>query len=84
MRGIVPNAVLDNHRKVGFNAPIRAYLDTRDPAVREKLLGDSPIFDVVRRDRIAMLLDKPEISESESKFLFSFVSSQIFLEEFGR
>ncbi|GIX47107.1 MAG: asparagine synthetase B [Candidatus Tectimicrobiota bacterium] len=81
VRGIVPQPVLDNPRKVGFNAPIHALLDVRDPAVRAALLDDSPIFEHVRRDRIAALLDKPYLPNSESKFLFSFLASKLFLEE---
>ena len=50
VRGLVPDAVIDNPRKVGFNAPLLDYLDTRSNAVRQELLSDSPIFDIVRRD----------------------------------
>ena len=35
MRGIVPDRILDNRRKVGFNAPILDLLDIDDPEVRE-------------------------------------------------
>ena len=34
VRGLVPDAVIDNPRKVGFNAPLLDYLDTRSNAVR--------------------------------------------------
>ena len=80
-RGIAPDHVVDNRRKVGFNAPIFDFLDRHDPEVRE-LLRDSPIFDVVRRERIVDLLDEPDLSNSLSKFLFSFVTGKMFLEEF--
>jgi asparagine synthase (glutamine-hydrolysing) len=83
MRGIVPDGVLDNRRKVGFNAPINALLDTTDPEVRGAVLDDSPIFDIVRKDAVEELLDKDFLPNSESKFLFSFVNSKLFLEEFG-
>jgi len=83
MRGIVPVRILDNPRKVGFNAPIFAFLDVADPAVRAYLLDDSPIFDHVRREKVAELIDKPELPNSESKFLFSFVSAKMFLEQFA-
>ena len=83
MRGIAPDHVLDEPRKVGFNAPIEALLDLDDPSVRAELLADSPIFDVVRRERIAELLDERDLPNSRSKFLFSFVSSKLFLEEQG-
>lgn len=81
MRGIVPERVLDSPRKVGFNAPIESFLDRRDPAVRAELLSDSPIFDVVRRDRVAELLDVEDLPNSESKFLFSFIGTKFFLEQ---
>lgn len=82
MRGIVPERVLNSHRKVGFNAPIVSFLDVRDPEVRAYLLDDSPIFDYVRRDRIEALIEKPDLPNSESKFLFYFLCSKMFLEEF--
>jgi asparagine synthase (glutamine-hydrolysing) len=83
MRGIVPDRVLDNRRKVGFNAPILAFLDVGDPETREYLLGDGPIFDHVRRDAVAGLLDRDFLPNSESKFLFNFVNARMFLEELG-
>ncbi|MBT5263511.1 MAG: asparagine synthase (glutamine-hydrolyzing) [Rhodospirillaceae bacterium] len=82
-RGLAPDAVMDNPRKVGFNAPIFDYLDPKDPAVRSELLDDSPIFDVLRRDRIADMLERDELANSASKFLFNFVSTKLFLEEFA-
>ena len=83
MRGIVPADVLDSRRKVGFNAPILDLLDTADPAVRAEVLGDSPVFEHVRRDKIEALLDKRELPNSESKFLFSFLGAKLFLEEYA-
>lgn len=80
-RGLAPDALLDNPRKVGFNAPIRDYLDLADPDVRAELMADSPVFEVVRRDRIAALLDEAELRNSQSKFLFNFVNAKLFLEE---
>jgi asparagine synthase (glutamine-hydrolysing) len=83
MRGIAPNAVLDNRRKVGFNAPLLDLLDTSDPAVRAELLGDSPIWEIVDRRRVAALLERGELPNSRSKFLFSVLASKMFLEEAG-
>ncbi len=83
MSGIVPQRILDNPRKVGFNAPIFSFLDVGDPEVRAFLLDESPIFDHVRRDCIEALMAKPDLPNSQSKFLFSFLSSKMFLEEFA-
>jgi asparagine synthase (glutamine-hydrolysing) len=82
-RGIAPACVLDNPRKVGFNAPIFSFLDVRNPAVRAELLDDSPIFEHVRRDRIETLIDRASLPNSESKFLFYFLSAKLFVEQFA-
>ncbi|MBI5032989.1 MAG: asparagine synthase (glutamine-hydrolyzing) [Chloroflexi bacterium] len=82
-RGIAPDRIIDNHRKVGFNAPIFSFLDVHDENVKRDLLGDSPIFEHMRRDKIEDLIGKPTISESQSKFLFYFLNSKMFLEEFA-
>jgi asparagine synthase (glutamine-hydrolysing) len=83
VRGLVPDRVLDNRRKVGFNAPIYGFLDVKDPEVRGYLLDQSPIFEHVRRDKIEALIAKPDLPNSQSKFLFYFLNSKMFLEEFA-
>ena len=83
MRGIVPDLVLDNPRKVGFNAPILSFLDLKDPEVRSYVLDKSGIFEHVRREKIEALLAQPDLPNSQSKFLFYFLSSKMFLEEFA-
>lgn len=82
MRGIVPDAVLDNRRKVGFNAPIFDFLAINDPAVRAELLADSPVFEHLNRDAIITLIEKAHLPNSESKFLFNFINAKLFLEAF--
>jgi asparagine synthase (glutamine-hydrolysing) len=82
VRGFAPDCVLDQRRKVGFNAPVLSFLDTADPVVRAELLADSPVFDLVRRDKMEGLLGKRDLPNSESKFLFYFVNSKMFLEQF--
>ena len=83
VRGIAPDGIVDNRRKVGFNVPILDFLDVRDPQVRASLLDASPIFDYVERARIERLMDKGELPNSESKFLFYFLNCKLFLEQFG-
>ena len=83
VRGLVPQELLDNRRKVGFNAPIFDFLDIRDPAVRREVLADSPVFDVIQKEKIELLLDRADLPNSESKFLFYFLTAKLFLEEFS-
>ena len=79
--GIAPSLVLDNRRKVGFNAPINSFLNTADPDVRSYLLDGGPIFDHVKKEEIEKLLGLEFLPNSESKFLFSFLCSKMFLEQ---
>jgi asparagine synthase (glutamine-hydrolysing) len=81
MQGIAPERVMSNRRKVGFNAPIFSFLDVKDPEVRSYLLDRSPIFEHVKRAKIEALIAKPDLPNSESKFLFYFLNSKIFLEQ---
>ena len=80
LRGIAPSPILDNRRKVGFNAPIYSFLNTADREVRSYLLDEGPIFDHVKKGEIEKLIGLEFLSNSESKFLFSFLCSKMFLE----
>lgn len=82
VRGLAPDVILDSPRKVGFNVPIFDYLDVNDPKVRDEVLDDSPIFAHVKKEKIAELIERPELPNSQSKFLFYFLNAKIFLEEF--
>ncbi|NJO19456.1 MAG: asparagine synthase (glutamine-hydrolyzing) [Spirulinaceae cyanobacterium RM2_2_10] len=83
MRGIVPDRIIENRRKVGFNAPIFDFLDIGDSEVKQYLLDRSPIYDLIDRQKIEQLIAKPDLPNSESKFLFYFLNSKLFLEEFA-
>jgi len=78
--GHVPNSVRLDKRKRGFNAPINSLIDRSDSETRERLLEDSPVFDLVRRDAVKAFLDHDLDDNSFSKFMFSFISSKLFLE----
>jgi asparagine synthase (glutamine-hydrolysing) len=80
--GIAPEAVVNNPRKVGFNTPIGMFLDLRSPGTAAELLSDSPILSIVDRDRMHELMGADSLPNSRSKFLFNFVSTKLFLEEF--
>ena len=80
MRTIVPDLILDERRKVGFNAPIMDLLDIEDAKIKEYLLDDSPIYDLVKKEKIEELLKSKDIPNSISKFLFNFLNMKIFME----
>jgi len=82
MRGIVPDPILNNKKKVGFNAPIMDLLDLEQGEAKALLFEDSPIWDLFERGKIEALIDQSHLPNSDSKFLFSFLSAKVFLERF--
>ena len=83
MKGILPEHVRMNRKKVGFNAPIFSYLNVKDREVKQSLLDESPIFSLIDKRKIETLLSKESLPNSESKFLFNFLNAKIFLELFS-
>ena len=81
MAGILNDQVRLDRRKRGFNASIHSIIDVESSVGREALLGDSPIFDVVQRDKIELLLQQRPLPNSFSKFLFNFLNAKLFLEQ---
>lgn len=79
-RGLVDDSILDNPRKQGINAPVTSFVDFADARVRDRLLEEGPLFDIVDRERFAGLLDHEVTLNSESKFLFSLVAAKLFLD----
>ncbi len=83
LAGVLEDAVRLDRRKVGFNVAFRSIIDSRDAAVRDRLLADGPIFELVDRAGIERLLDEDPLPNSLSKFLFYFVNARLFLDRFA-
>ena len=83
MAGIVPDRILRERRKVGFNAAITSFVDFKDKDTRSAILDDSPIFDHVKKSSIEHIINQPSLPNSKSKFIFNFLNSKFFLEEFA-
>lgn len=83
VRGIVPDKIIDNRTKIGFNAPIFDLLDVNDPKIRDAVLAKSPIYNYVRREKIAEIMKKTYLENHESLFLFYFLCAKFFVEEFS-
>ena len=78
--GYVSETVLWDKRKKGFNAPIDSLINRKDPQTKDRLLCQSPIFDIVKKEKIERFLHQDMKDNSLSKNLFSFVSVKLFLE----
>jgi len=78
--GVLNDKVRLDRQKRGFNASIQSVVDFENKDVIEDLLSDGPIYNYVDREKISTLFNKNELSNSFSKFLFSFINAKIFLE----
>lgn len=83
-KGLVDNEILTNPRKQGINAPVTNFVDFGDVEVRDELLSDGPLYDIMRKSKVEELLSSEITLNSESKFLFSIVSAKLFLENQSR
>ena len=80
MRGILNEQVRTDRRKVGFNASINTLVDFSKKEVREYLLDDGPIYEVLRKDRMERMMSIRPMPNSVSKFMFNFINAKMFLE----
>jgi asparagine synthase (glutamine-hydrolysing) len=83
VKNLVPDKIRLNKRKIGFNAPIHEAFDLNNKKNMNFLLKDSPIFKMVNKSEIKKLLGKSKFSGVENNFIFSFISSKIFIENFS-
>jgi len=80
VKSIVPEQIINNPRKVGFNGPIEDLLDLKNSNIRECLLDSSEVFELINKNKVENLLKKEILLNSESKFIFNFLNIKIFLE----
>ena len=66
-------------KKVGFNASIHSLIDIKKNM--NWLLAESRIFDIINREKFEQILKSDFTRNDYSKFLFSFISSKIFIDQ---
>lgn len=81
LKGILADNIRLERRKKGFNASINSLLDFNSKEVKDYFLdSSSPIFDFVDLKKFEILLKDQKLPNHLSKFVFSVLSSKIFLE----
>ncbi len=83
VKNILNDKVRLDRRKKGFNASIHSLINFDDKTSQDYFLSDSPIFEIVKRNEIELILKKKSLKNSYNKFLFNFINSKIFIEEFS-
>jgi len=81
VKGIVNDRVRLDPWKRGFNASLASLMDFGDRQTVDWLLEDSPVFDIVDRDRLCKHVPTGPMPNSMSKFWFYFVNTKVFLEQ---
>ena len=84
VRPYSPAYIMDQRRKIGFNASVQDLVGNRE-LYRFIEGGPGDIYSIVKKEEIIKLVMKSEqkrLTGDENKFLFSFISAKIFLEEF--
>lgn len=80
VNGILNDKVRLYRQKKGFNASIGSIVNFSDLNEVEYLLSDNPVFEILKHDKIRKLLVKPHFENNESKFIFNFINTRMFLE----
>ncbi len=83
VKNILNDKVRLDRNKKGFNASIHSLINFDDETSYDYFLSDSPIFEIIKRDKIEFLLKKKSLKNSYNKFLFNFLNSKIFIEKFS-
>lgn len=78
---IVPESVVLEHKKTGFNATLTDVFDFEDSELKTEILSDGEIYSIVSKDAVASLLDNRTLQNSSSKFLFNVINAKLFLEQ---
>lgn len=82
MNGILNDKVRLDRRKKGFNASINSLFDFSDKETRDFVLDPKlPVYDLVDIKKISALLDINPAPNHYSKFIFSLINANIFLQE---
>ena len=80
----VDKKVMFDSKKKGFNATIQSIFDFTDKNLNNYILNKkSEVYEFVDFFKFKKLLNKKKYLNSESKFIFSVISTMLFIENFN-
>ena len=82
-RDIMPKDVVNNYKKTGFNFSFRTLFPSNDRRIINFLKKSSLLYDWISKDLIIKLYKKDYLLDEENKFMFSFLTAKIYLDEFN-
>ncbi len=78
-KGTIPNEIMLDRNKVGFNFDVRDLFDLRSKAFEKLIFLNAFTKKVIKKNAIEDLLNREKISNSENQFLFSLISTNAFI-----
>ena len=82
LKGICNENILQDRKKVGFNAPFVDLFDvSKDKNLKDILLDPkSDIYGIIDYSKIKQIINKKDLLNSESKFMFDFLNCKLFMD----
>ena len=80
LKNISPKHILENYEKIGFNISGDKLINFTSKNVKNFILKKSPIYSIVKRQKIINILKDKSMISKNSNFLFKFICTKIFLE----
>ena len=83
LKDILPDKIRLNRKKIGFNFDLNSLIDLKNSKTQNWLLEKkSKIFNFINYEKFSDLITKKSINDNFlQKFVFTVISSKIFLEE---
>jgi len=77
MQGLVPERILWERKKTGFNSSLFEVANIESESLREAILDRTSFYDVVNREKVESFLKKDLSLNSDSKFLFNLINAKL-------
>ena len=83
-KNIIPKQIIQDKNKVGFNCNVRDLLNFKNEEIIRFLFSNKKIKKIININEIIGILNKKQLSNSESHFLFALISTNAFMNSFTR
>ncbi len=80
LKNIAPNFIINNRKKMGFNASIYDYVNLKSKTFLSIIYSKSKIFKIINRDKFYKYILNNKTAEN-SKLIFRFLSVKFFLDQ---
>ena len=81
MRGVVPDYILDNRRKIGFNLNINELLPSKRNELIDLFDQDNELYEIMNKSKVIDFVTNDNFRQnSSSKFLFNLISILFLME----